>query len=305
MERFEGKEPTHPALLPRTGYSVSQIVEYVEGTLNLVYADPSLTWASTERSTDTFSLALTGGYADEEDVEDLFEEVRDSASAFYYTISEEDKFPYLFDVVVLFSSNGVVDLSVMTMVGKVHQDLTPFGEFDYWDIFQDMATCDPLDEGPNASDVMTDAINGFNQPYACHFYTNQTEISSITPSPYPTLAGWGADNPNEDAGDWIMDFRTFKTICNSETSECLDFVDNGVYCLSPEEMNYYFGSIISIYDDYSDAIELDLMLTDIELLEQTIGVYLHKKWESNNFWGTLNYCDEGNDYPHVIPFCCN
>lgn len=305
MERFEGKEPTHPALLPRTGYNVSQIIEYVEGTLNLVYADPSLTWETTVRSTDTFSLALQSGYASEQDVEDLFAEARDSASAFFYSITEEDKFPYLFDAVVLFSSSGQVDISVMTMVGKVHKDLTPFGEYDYWDIFQDMATCDPYDEGPNASDVMTDAINDYYQDYACHFFTNESEISSPDPSPYPSITGWGADNPNESAGDWIMDFRTFKTICNSATNECLDFVNNGVYCLAPDEMNFYFGQIISIFDDYSEEIELALITADIELQEKQVGNYFHKQWECNNFWGTINYCDEGNDYPHQIPFCCN
>gem|GEM_PF-1955969 len=305
MERFEGKEPTHATLLPRTGYIVSQIVEYVEGTLNLVYANPSITWETTVTSTDTFTLALVSGYADEEDVEDLFAEVRDSASAFFHGITEEDKFPKLFDVVILSSSTSHVTISTLTMVGKVHRDLSPFGAYDYWDIFQGEATCDPLDEGPNASDVMTDAINEYYQPYFCHFYTNETAISSTDPPEgFPDMTGWGADNPNEVAGDRVMDFRTFKTSCDYTTSECLNFVNNGVYCLSPEEMNYYFGEIVAILNAYSTAIELDLMTASIGLQEDLNGVNRIKHWECYNFWGTLNYCDEDNDYPYLIPYCC-
>ena len=305
MERTEGKQPTRPSLLPRSGFDVVDVVDYIEGTLNLVYADAALSWEDYERTTDTFSLTMVGGYADEEDVIDIFEQARDSASLFFHNISEPDKFPKLFDVVILLSTTSQVDISVMAMIGVVRKDLTPFGELDFWEIFQDAGTCDENDSGPNASDVMTDAINAYYLPYGCHFYTGQEEISSLDPSPFPSIEGWGEDNPNDVTGDGILDFRTFKTICDHTTSQCLEFADTGAFCLAPDEMNFYFGSILSIYADYSEEIELDHMMADIELLELNIENNQVKTWECNDFWGNLEYCDVGNEYPYLLPFCCN
>ena len=310
-EKVEKLPQTKPGLLPRSPYSVQDVVDYVEGTLNLVYADPSLTWASIERSVDTFSIPLASGYADEEDVEELFENARNTASTFFYGITETDKFPFLFDVVVLVSStSSQLDISVYTRIGKVHRDLSPFDEYDYWDIFPSKNTCDPDDDDDppyaNASKVMSDALNLYFRPYGCYFYTDETVANSQSTELDPPLSeyGWGGDNPMEVSGDWIMDFKTFRTECNKTTSECLALINNGAYCLAPDEMNYYFASIVAIYQAYANAIGLDFMSSDISLYEPPDNTYDRKSWECNDMYGTVNYCDEGSEFPFFLPQCC-
>ena len=310
IETMEGKTPSHPALLPRSGYSPNDVLDYIEGAMNLQYADPGLSWESYDERTDTFSIVLSSGYASYATVESLFENARDSASVHFYSISEPDRFPILFDAVNVHSSSSIMYVSVLSKVGKVHRDPTPFGEEDYWIVFTGDGLCDPADDNfttDDAGKIMSNALNDYFQPYACVFYTRQTQVSSQDENLEPPLTdiGWGQDNPNEAAGDWIIDFRTFYSACETGTSECSDFVDNGIYCLDPDEMNYYFGSILEIYNDFTAETELQHQLTDINLYERTVGPSNLKSWECNNFFAALNYCDEGNDFPLMLPFCCN
>jgi hypothetical protein len=153
---------------------------------------------------------------------------------------------------------------------------------------------------------MTDALNNYFKPYGCYFYTDLLEASSQDTELDPLLStyGWGGDNRTEVAGDWIVDFKTFRTVCDQTTSECLDFVYNGIYCLAPEEMNYYFGAIVAIYQAYANAVSLDFMTSDIELYETENGDDVIKTWECNDFYGEMHYCDEGNDFPFFLPQCC-
>ncbi len=308
IETMEGKVPSHPAILPRTTYSPADILEYIEGALNLQYTDPSLTWEDYEDRTDTFTIALTDGYASQAAVEALYEKVLDTASVHFYSISEPDRFPYLYDAANLAaSSTTLMYVSVLSKVGKVHRNPTPFGENDYWSVIPHEGLCDPADDPSpyNASSIMSDVLNDHFKPYGCVFYTNETQVYSQNDQLDPPLIGWRADNPNEVAGDWVMDFRTFYTACEHGTSQCSDFVDNGVYCLAPNEMNYYFTSILGIYNNYTSVTGLVPMLTEINLYETTqLGDDI-KSWECNDVFATRNDCYEGNDFPFALPICCN
>src|SRR6185503_13635903 len=104
--------------------------------------------------------------------------------------------------------------------------------------------------------------------------------------------------------DFIIDYRTFKSSCPVNSQQCTDFMDeDGVYCIPPDGMNYYFQSIIEIFTSYSLVSGLSVETTtqinlNTEILDNNV-----KHWECNVYFGTINYCDEGNDFPFILPTC--
>ena len=299
---MEGKEPIYPVLIPRTGYSISEVIEYVEGGMNLEYTDPSLTWDEYEHTVDTFTIALTSGYASQVNLEALYEKVRDTASVFFYSISESDRFPYLFDVVNLFSTSSTLQISVLCQVGKIHRDPTPFGSTDYWSIFPDGGKCGPYSgSSGNASSKLNSALIDYFSPYGCVFYTDMTYVGLSTLQDY----GWwdlNGDDPTPE--DNVIDYRTFNTSCEDGSPECDEFFENGIYCLDPDEMNYYFQSIVSIYNDYMNEMELDHRTSGL-YFDTGTGAFNHYFWSADNWFGVRHDCIVGGDFPHVLPFCCN
>lgn len=300
-ERAEGKVPTYPVLLPRSGYTVTDIRDYIEGTLNLVYTDPGLTWAHYETKIDTFTISLTSGRADETSVFSKYDEIVDSVSVFFYSISEEDKFPYLFDVVNISSNSSVLQFSVYSMMGKEHKDITPFGSNDYWSVFDGEGHCAPMSgETDNASDRLNEVLTDYYTPYGCVVWTNLTSVSVQNMYDY----GWDDKNlsdPHED--DFIIDYRTFYAYCDPQTNDCDELVDNGVYCLDPDEMNYYFSSIVEIYNIYSDVIDLHVRRSNFGIWNYYGATSEYHYWLGNVFFGTITDCAENGEFPHFLPPC--
>ncbi len=269
--------------------------------MNLEYTDPRLTWAGYENTTDTFEIALTSGHADRVALEALYDEVIDSASAFFYRISESDKFPYLYDVVNLNATSSLLTITVEGIVGKVHRDPAPFGEDDYWSVFFGEGHCAPMSgETDNASDRLNSALNDYFTPYQCIFWTETHNVPTADLEDF----GWGQLNgADPNPGDFIVDYRTFYSICEHGSDDCEEFVENGVYCLNPDEMNYYFQSIIDIYNDYIDdsGTQLRMSLFGLTMLTGSDDV---NYWAGINKFGTRYDCIEGNDFPYALPFCC-
>ena len=103
-----------------------------------------------------------------------------------------------------------------------------------------------------------------------------------------------------------MDYRTFKFFCAHNSEDCEDFfIEFGISCLPPEAMNYYFQSFVNIFTAYSIATGLSPeTMTGISLSIRTeFGVDI-KSWECGGFFGTINYCDSGSDFPFILPPCC-
>ena len=300
-EKMEGLPQTYSVITPRTDYSDTDVRDYVEGTMNLVYTDPNLTWASYEQTIDTFTLSLSGGYATEQAVEALYDQVVDSASVFFYRISEPDKFPYLYDVEIIGSSSSYVQITVEHVTGKVHRDPTPFGSTDYWSVFEGEGHCGPESGGTeNASDRQNIALTDYFTPYGCVVWSNLSNISVEDLEEF----GWGETNPNDpNPGDFIIDYRTFYVECD-DGGECDDLADNGVFCLDPNEMNYYFQSIKSIYEDYTDDSGLHLRMSTFGLLRDEVGSPNYYYWTGFNRFGTRTDCDEGGSFPYALPQCC-
>jgi hypothetical protein len=299
IEQMQGKELSYPVLTPRSDFSPTETRDYIEGAMNLQYTDPELTWEDYDEATDTFTVLLTSGVATEVTVSALFEEVTDSASVHFYRIAEQDKFPYLYDATIISSGTSSMQLAVTSIVGLIHRDPTPFGELDYWSVFKE-GLCDPNDQSTlSASDLQNDALNDWFTPYGCGVWTSIENIGTDELKPY----GWEADNPTETAGDWIMDFRTFVVECNASTNECSILQDSGAFCLAPVEMNYYFQSIVDIYDDFGYAEDLSLRMSTFGLLSQTNGDYIRHFWSGSNRWGIRSDCIEG-PYPYALPQCC-
>ncbi|MBK9982485.1 MAG: hypothetical protein IPP15_08680 [Saprospiraceae bacterium] len=308
IETMEGKQPTHPVFLPRGLYAPSNILEYVEGTMNLQYTDPRLTWDSYDNRTDTFTIALSSGYATLGDVQALVEKVRDTASVHFYSITEQDKFPVLYDAVNVSATSSIMYVSVLSMVGKVHRDPTPFGSTDYWDVFG--GKCSPQSGGGTrkASDLINSALVEYFEPYGCTFFTNETEVYDLH------SYGWGQLNPHDPTpGDFNIDFRTWAFYCADEIDpedECLPegiqlcsgFDEEDIKCLDPDEMNYYFGSIVDIYNSYTAETDLH-HINSLNYLEFGLCDFLSEFWAAHVFFGTPNAC-ESEIYPIPLPPCC-
>ncbi len=314
IERMEGKVPDQPFILPRTNYTASDVRDYVEGALNLEYADAGLTWASHESTTDTFTIVLTSGYATQGALDALFAKARDSASVFFYSIAEEDKFPNLYDVDILHESSSSAQFTVTTMVGKVHRVPNPFGEDDSWTVITDKGLCTPDDDNNpqpiyDAGIMEANALNDYYNMYGAVFYTHHTPVSSLDldGQGMPVLVGWGALNPEDPTpGDFIVDYKTFKSSCTQNSQQCADFMDeNGVYCIPPDGMNFYFQSIIGIFTSYSLVSGLSVdPTTQINLVTEIVSNIDVKHWECNAYFGTINYKATGNDFPYALPPCC-
>ena len=164
IETVEGKQPSQPAVLSRTYYSGFEVRDLVEGSLNLEYADAGITWESTTRTKDTFTIALTGGYASQATADALYLKAVDSASVFFYSITEEDKFPLLYDAEILSSSVSSIQMVITTLIGKVHRTPHPFGGFDDWTVLHKKGHCTTEDDDDaeyDAGIIMTLAINDY------------------------------------------------------------------------------------------------------------------------------------------------
>lgn len=309
LETKEGKPLTHPVLTPRTTYSPGDILDYVEGGMNLQYTDPRPTWASYDVVTDTFTIPLSSGYASQQDLEDLFDEVVDSASAHFYGIAETDKFPFLYDAVSLGYSTSLMTLKVTSSVGKVNKDLTPFTSTDYWNVGG--GKCGPYSGGSDdAQDRMNDALNAFYAPYGCVFYTNVTYISGELEE-----YGWYDMNQNDPTpGDFSIDYRTFRFFCTDEEMDpedpcydpsipdCDELDIDEILCLDPDELNYYFGSISSMYNSYYFDSGLYPISSDL-FLEFGLCSHTFYFWYPEAFFGTQNSCVSSN-FPTYLPQCC-
>jgi len=307
IETMEGKKPTLPVFLNRGIYAPSDILEYLEGLMNLQYTDPRMTWDSYDTRTDTFTIALSGGYASQGAVEALYEKVRDTASVHFYGISEQDKFPYMYDAVNVSATSSILSVSVLSMVGMIHRDPTPFGPTDYWDVFG--GKCSPETGGGNkqASDVINDALIDYFEPYVCTFYTNETEVFDLHSH------GWHHLNEDDPTpGDFIVDYTTWSFFCADEIDPedqclpegiqlCSEFDANDIKCLAPDEMNYYFSSIVDIYNSYTTATDLHL-INSLIYVEFGLCNFLSQFWAEHAFFGTPNECL--GEYPIALAPCC-
>ena len=83
IETKNGIPITRPIISNRTTYSTTDILDYIEGAMNLQYTDSRLSWASYDVRTDTFTIPLAAGYASQQDLEDLFSEIEDTASVHF------------------------------------------------------------------------------------------------------------------------------------------------------------------------------------------------------------------------------
>lgn len=177
-EKTQDQVPEYPVLMPRSDYSGTDIRDYIEGTLNMVYTDNNLTWEDYDRNTEYYSISLISGYAQEANVFEKYDEVLEDASAYFYSIEEEDKFPYLFDVAITYTSSSSLQFSVTSIIGKYHRDPTPFGSSDYWDVRVEAGHCAPMSGGSgyNASDQICNALDDYYTPYYCHVWTDVVEV---------------------------------------------------------------------------------------------------------------------------------
>jgi hypothetical protein len=318
IETMQGNELTQPQIQPRTVYSPSDVILYVEGAMNLQYTDPRTSWANYENKTDTFTIAISSGYANQAAVNALFAEVQDSASAHFYSITEPDKFPALYDATILTQSASLVTLSVLSKVGTVYRDPTPFGSTDYWSVWG--GKCSPYSGGSlEASQVISNALNDYYAPYGCTFFSNVVTIDQYTLQSY----GWDQPNANDPTpDDFIIDFRTYVYYCwdyqmwgdpeewpecdiENGFPDCGDFNYENISCLDPSEMNFYFESIRGIYLDYLDAQSNPYLMHIVSniRLASTLCLETAEFWEAEISFGQPNSCYNSN-YPTYLPACC-
>ncbi|MBK8829625.1 MAG: hypothetical protein IPN60_01980 [Saprospiraceae bacterium] len=317
IETMEGKPLSQPQLQPRTVYSPSDVILYVEGAMNLQYADTRPSWTSFENQTDTFTIAISSGYASQSAVDALFDEVRDSASNHFYSITEPDKFPALYDGAIIAFSSTQVTLTFLSKVGTISRDPTPFGSTDYWDV--QGGKCSPYSGGTlEASEVIANALNDYYAPYGCTFYSN---VETAYYSDLYTY-GWGNLNSSDPTpSDFIIDYRTYEFYCWDYQSwgdpdiygcyeaigfpDCGDFDMSDIRCLEPWEMNYYFESITEIYEDYLAGQPNPYLTHAVSTitLNGPLCLQVQEGWDPIIHFGQRNSC-LASIFPTTLPPCC-
>lgn len=317
LEMKEGKTPTHPILIPRTTYSPDDVVYYIEGGMNLAYTDAGLSWQSYESRIDTFTLTLSAGYASQQNLDNLFDEIRDSASVHFYSISDPDKFPIIYDATKIATTSSLLTIRFMSRIGKGHRDPTPFGSTDYWSVYG--GKCSPYSGGTlDASQVIANALNDYYAPYGCTFYTDVVTAGYVELLSY----GWGQVNTNDNnPGDFIQDYKTWKFFCWDYGSygdpeeyscnavgfpDCAELTSPSIHCLDPDNMNFYFQSIRNIYDSYlanQSNPYLVHKLSEIDFAN-LLCLEVSQFWLPTVSFGVPNECADPGDYPTYLPPCC-
>jgi hypothetical protein len=315
----DGKTPSHPVLAPRTTYSPDDAVYYLEGGMNLAYTDSGLSWQSYDSRTDTFTLTLHSGYASQQDLDNLFDKIRDTASVHFYSISDPDKFPVVYDVTKISNTSSLLTIRFLSRVGKGHRDPTPFGSTDYWSVYG--GKCSPYSGGSlEASQVIANALNDYYAPYGCTFYTDVITKYNTDLFAY----GWSQVNTNDNnSGDFIQDYKTWKFFCWDYGKygdpeeygctnaigfpDCAELTDPNIHCLNPDDMNFYFQSIRNIYESFLANQENPYLvhkLSDISLL-YTLCLDVNQTWYPVVSFGVPNECADPGDYPTYLSPCCN
>lgn len=299
-----------------TRYTISEAVEFLNDGLNYLYCRPGDFYNQGITFTDTFSIAVSSGQIEEDDLIELMDTIAYFAGGHYYADSRTVKEPILFHMVQLATSSSTVtniEATFLMEAGLVSgtDDSYPY-ELDWVYALWSNENNEECNEQQNSSAALL-LHRDLNKNLAVrgqypNFYLKDPEVVCFDPAgaecssmhnlpyfPHTNLYNGSLRTPN-DVLDNLNDFLLF---LNND-----DF-DNFSKCLSVSEMNFY-------YEEQEDLI-LDMLpspANDRVIAALYVGWDRFVSSQQTVIWhpmkaisATLIEADEDNAIP--LPCYCN
>jgi hypothetical protein len=236
-----------------TRYTISEALEYLNDGMNYLYCRPGDVYNEGMTFTDTFSIAISSGAIEEDDLIDLMDEIAYFAGDLYYADSRTVKEPIIFHMVqVANASSSVANIEATFLMeaGLVSEteDSYPY-ELDWVYAIWYGENNEECNEQQNNSACLL-LHRDLNKNLAVRtqypaFYLKDPEVVCFDPGgaecvslhnlpqfPHTNIYGESLRNPN-DVLDNLFDFLLFRNNDN---------YDNFSECLSVNEMNFYYES---------------------------------------------------------------
>ncbi len=246
----------------RTTFSTAAALDYLNDSLNIWYCRPGDEYDSTLVFIDTFEISVDGSnQISKEDLEDLAQEIADTAGVRYYSRSTSNKAPFMFEVRQAGNISGgklpvqswfIMEENDPTDESDAHpySDSWPYGEGAY-------LGC-PTVTGVDAPDLfrrdLRKAITyggkhgkgnfAYNRLYIiCFAVLDNSCYGAEMPglSSDETIDGQDLINPDDVTPyDNLLDYLVFYNY---------DGYDNYHVCLTASEMNSYYDFMIDLAED--------------------------------------------------------
>ncbi len=248
-------------ILPRTDrYSVSEALDYLNDGMNYIYCRPNDYYLESLVFVDTFSVPVSSGEIDEEDLIDLMDDIALFAGDNYYADERTEKEPLIFNMTNIGSPSPSyanieatfvmeAGVPISTTDGYPYSDSWIYGQFntDVSDQCSDeelnFDAVDLLERDLRANVSYRNKLEHytFENPYGICFNAAkptcvfQTELCPFFPI---TEEYCCSELANED--DNVPNFYDYLLFKNDYT------LSNYHECLEDNEMNYYYESMADL-----------------------------------------------------------
>ena len=287
--------------------SVADATWNVEALLNASYANAATSFSKTEKGEYTFSVPVTDGNINNEDLLGAFETARVNLATQYEAIDSDFKMPIYIDLKEENVTNTRVDYKVTNLIavkpgsGSTMPPPADCDIFDpvedFWDTRVDSGRCCAGctgDEEEDATDQLERELNErYNLPSTHLYFTNLDETYfDLNP-----IFG-GSDNSDLLNPDWdgVDPCRKYLMWArnNDEAEPCS-------YCISPSNLDWYYCNMYDLVNFYVpdgyDFLSIDVEYTH---LSNSDPFRLH-----NGFiiYGESISCFDCQPCPPSVPDC--
>ena len=226
--------------------SVDSVVWYTEADINYYYCAPHKEYNFVE--TDDFVFQVTydaNKMVIASDYNDLYDEMVDSLSAFWYSLTEDSMTMPVVDVSLLAMENNLATLKLSAAIGYGVGMYKPddFGDTDYWYYGEQSGKCGPYSccQGTDAAILIGNKIRSESALVQYVAYNTIHLEEDVDPTAYPVAPIPG--NPVDNYCDSRMYRSIFYWGSPPPNYVQCDF------CLDPDEMNFYTDGTEYVYDD--------------------------------------------------------
>ena len=226
--------------------SVDSVVWYTEADINYYYCAPHKEYNYVETDDFVFQVGYDANkMVIASDYNDLYDEMVDSLSAFWYSLTEDSMTMPVVDVSLLAMENNLATLKLSAAIGYGVGMYKPddFGDTDYWTYGYQGGKCGPYSccQGTDAAILIGNKIRMESGLAQYNAYTDIEFEDEVLPTNYLIAPCTG--NPVDNYCDFGMYHSTYYFSNLPPNFEQCD------YCLDPDEMNFYTTGTDYVYDD--------------------------------------------------------